>query len=122
MYVSDYTEPLPRSALSVKKPDKLAQKSFITESTNAPGADSNLYVFYLDTVIPDVIELPRIEVAIPNNYTVLQAVRRSLIAFGEHLESRDVELSLEPADYVPRLPKKSGKPKLDMPCKNLLYG
>lgn len=79
-----------------------------------------MYDFYLDIVIPDVTELPRVQVVIPNNYTVLQAVRRALIVFNEELQLKNVEVSLEPVDYIPRLAKKSGKPKMDMPCKLLI--
>jgi hypothetical protein len=116
------SEAIPKSTLSVKKPEKQTQRSFITESTSATNSDTNLYVFYLDVVIPDVTELPRIEVPIPNNYTVAQAVRRSLIGFSEDLEPKGIEVSLEPSDYIPRLSKKSGKPKMDMPCNVYCYG
>jgi hypothetical protein len=113
--VVSYLEPAPKSALNVKRPDRPAQNNI---SEGLPNSDNTSYIFYLDFSIADILtELPQIEVIIPNNYTVIQAVRRALIALNEHLEPKSIEVSLEASDYVPRLSKKNGKPKIDMPCK-----
>jgi len=56
-----------------------------------------------------------VDVPVPLNYTVLNAVRRALVQFAAALTNVEVEVSLDPRDFTPRIAKKTGRPKMDMP-------
>jgi hypothetical protein len=74
-------EPQVRSTLSPKKQTNTASGS--SNSTNVGMTeDSRNYLFYLDAMIPDLIDTPKIDVPVPQGYTVLQAVRKALLMFS----------------------------------------
>lgn len=63
--------------------------TFATDTTEQTAvlvdADSRLYSFYINCTIPDVVDTPRVDVSVPNSYTVIQATRKALISFSESL-------------------------------------
>jgi hypothetical protein len=78
------TEPQLRSTLSPKKQVNTALGS--SNNTNVClTEDSRIYPFYLDVTIPDLIDTPKIDVSVPQEYTVVQAVRKALLIFSEEL-------------------------------------
>jgi hypothetical protein len=78
--------------------------------------DCTVYPFYLDAEVPGVEGITRVEISVPHSYTVMNAVRKALIQLTMVLANSEVEVSLDPRNFVPRIAKKTGRPKMDMPC------
>ena len=78
--------------------------------------DQKKYTFYLDVVIPDKVDTPKTEISVPNNMKVYDAVKLALQRFKLELELLGVAVGQNVDLYNPRLSKKNGKAKMDMPC------
>lgn len=78
------------------------------------------YPFYLDVTIPDKIEVPKTDVIISETMKVSEAVDLALIKFKLELEALGIVVDTNKDLYNPRLPKRNGKAKTDMPCRDSL--
>ena len=115
MYFYDYLE---TSGLSSKLRAK--QPSSSTQPVEDIDPNDKRYTFYLDVTIPDKIEVPKVEVVIPITMPVSKAVEMALLKFKLELEAQGVFVNTNGSLYNPRLSKKSGKAKTDMPCKTII--
>lgn len=71
--------------------------------------------FYIDLDLEGSTETPKIVLEVAHDYLVSEAVVNALEKFNEILKPHGIELPLDINLYCPRLPKKTGRPKLDMP-------
>lgn len=75
--------------------------------------------FYIDVELPESTEIPKVMVTVAPDCFVSQAVIKAIEKFNTEYASHNIELPLDVTLYAPRLPKKNGKPKTDMPSLDL---
>jgi hypothetical protein len=66
--------------------------------------------------LPSVSAIPKTTVVVTADYKVSQATIKAIDKLNEELKEHGIELETDMSFYTVRLPKKNGKPKLDMPC------
>jgi hypothetical protein len=71
--------------------------------------------FYIDLEMLGVTDIQKVVVPVAADCKVSEAVIIALEKFNTELVSHGIELPLTIDLYAPRLPKKNGRPKLDLP-------
>lgn len=112
-----------RTPRSLQTPRK--HKSYVFEGAEKAESKGNVadfsqeqprdVIFYLDIELDGSTEPPKIKLEVAPDYLVSEAVINALEKFNEVLKPHGIKLPLDINLYYPRLPKKTGRPKLDMP-------
>lgn len=88
----------------------------LSHNSQSTFESDKLFTFYVDINLPGVSDIPKTVVSVTSDYRIREATLKAIDQLNYELKGKGVRLETEMKYYSVRLPKKSGKPKLDMPC------